>query len=265
MRYPQILSQDQVQAYLARLELTEPLNTDLESLNKLLFAQLTHIPFDSLDVWGAGLCPSLELTDLYDKIVRRGRGGYCFELNTLFRALLNAVGFDACQVMARILSPDGTPQPPAHNVILCTVEGKRHFLDVGYGGPVPYRALELTEGLQDGFLLSLVDGVWFVYRQTEAEQRPLTCFRDVPVGVDELIPLNFYISQRPDSHFRHLIHLSKRNADGSIYTMDGKEFKIHAGDGVCVRELFSIDDVKEIMLTYFGMDPNSAPLRNTLE
>jgi N-hydroxyarylamine O-acetyltransferase len=264
MLYTDTLSQTQVQAYLNRLELTHPIEIDLDGLNALLFAQLTHIPFDSLDVWGAGICPSLGLEDIYNKIVIKGRGGYCFELNTLFRSLLNAMGFDAYQAIACILNPDGTPQPPAHNVILCNLQDKRYFLDVGYGGPVPYRALELKEGLQDGFLLEKREDFWYVTRTTQKETRPLICFRDIPVTVNDLIPLNFYISQRPDSHFRHMIHLSKRNADGSIYSLDGNEFKLHTTDGVTVRELTSIEEVKEIMLTYFDMDPETAPLRDTL-
>ena len=226
MRYPEKLTAQQVQSYLARLEITDTLQNDLKSLNRLLFAQLTHIPFDSLDVWGAGLCPSLKLDDIYAKIVEKGRGGYCFELNTLFRSLLNALGFDAYQAVAFILNPDGTPQPPAHNVILCNLNGTRYFLDVGYGGPVPYKALELKEGIQDGFLLKK-DDIWYVHRMEAEGQRPLTAFRDVPITINELIPLNFFISQKPDIHFRHMIHLSKRNADGSIFALDGKEFKIH--------------------------------------
>ena len=263
MRYPEKLQPQQVQAYLARLEITDPIQNDLDSLNRLLFAQLTHIPFDSLDVWGAGACPSLQLEDIYRKIIEKGRGGYCFELNTLFRALLNALGFDAYQAVAFILNPDSTPQPPAHNVILCDLNGKRYFMDVGYGGPVPYRALELKEGPQDGFLLKKED-IWYVSRITEGNTRPLTAFRDVPVTINELIPLNFYISQRPDSHFRHLIHLSKRNTDGSIFALDGKEFKIHTSDGITVKEIATIEEVEEIMRVYFSMDPNTAPLRDTL-
>lgn len=263
MRYPETLTAQQIQSYLARLEITEPVQNDLNSLNRLLFAQLTHIPFDSLDVWGAGLCPSLKLNDIYEKIVEKGRGGYCFELNTLFRSLLNALGFDAYQAVAFILNPDGTPQPPAHNVILCNLNDTRYFLDVGYGGPVPYQALELKEGIQDGFLLKKED-IWYVHRITEEGQRPLTAFRDVPVTVNELIPLNFFISQKPDIHFRHMIHLSKRNADGSIYALDGKEFKIHTPQGATVCQITTIEEVKEIMRTYFSMDPSTAPLRGEL-
>ena len=264
MRYPERFSAEQVRKILDKLQITDFPSADMPSLNRLLFAQLTHIPFDSLDVWATGSCPSLMLEDIYDKLVNRGRGGYCFELNTFFRSLLNVLGFDAYQAIACILNADGTPQPPAHNVILCDLQGKRYFLDVGYGGPVPYRALELREGVQDGFLLELRDEHWYVTRVADQEIRPLICFRDVPATVNDLIPLNFYISQRPDIHFRHVIHLNKRNADGSIYSLDGKEFKIHTKLGTRVRELTSIEEVKEVMLTYFGMDPDKVSLRDTL-
>jgi len=258
------MTRSQAQAYLQRLELFTPLFQDLNSLNALLFAQLTHIPFDSLDVWGSGACPSLELTDLFDKIVVRDRGGYCFELNTLFRSLLNFLGFDAYQAIACILNPDGTPQPPAHNIIICRMDNKKYFLDVGYGGPVPYQALELREGKQGDFLFMFENDFWYVYRDTQTEKRPLTCFRDIPVTLNELIPLNYYISQRPDSHFRHLIHLSQRKADGSIYSLDGNVLKIHTATGVTIKEIADISDVKDIMRTYFNMDPDSAPLRDII-
>lgn len=263
MLYPETFTTMQVQHCLNRLGITDQVSCNLEGLNRLLFAQLTQIPFDSLDVWGTGACPSLKLDDIYEKIVEKGRGGYCFELNTFFRSLLNALGFAAFQAVAYILNPDGTPQPPAHNVVLCDLDGKRYFMDVGYGGPVPYQAMELKEGSQQGFILKKED-LWYVYRETTEGLQPLTAFRETPATINDLIPLNFYVSQRPDIHFRHVIHLNKRNADGSIYSLDGKQFKIHTTHGITIRELTSIDEVKEIMSTYYGMDPNATPLRNTL-
>lgn len=265
MTYTETFSAEQLLACLKKLELSQPVELTLAGLNTLLFRQLTHIPFDSLDIWATGTCPSLKLEDLFEKFILRGRGGYCFELNTFFRSLLNALGFDAWQVMAYILNPDGTPQPPAHNAILCRLNGSVYFCDVGYGGPVPYEALELKEGLQKGFRLTRhPDGLWFLSRVTETEERPTIAFRDIPAAIHDLIPLNFYISQRPDSHFRHRIHLSRRNADGSIYSIDGTTFKIHRADGVTVRELTSIADLRQITKDWFGMDPHTVPLRDRL-
>ena len=92
----------------------------------------------------------------------------------------------------------------------------------------------------------------------------MTAFRDIPVSVTDLIPLNFYVSQRPDIHFRHVIHLNRRNPDGSIYSIDGKEFKIHTAEGVTVWQLQTIDDLKGIIRAYFGMDPDQIHLRESL-
>lgn len=264
MEYSEKLSTLQVQAYLKRLEIQESIIPDLTALNVLLFAQLTHIPFDSLDVWATGACPSLKLDDIYNKIVVNHRGGYCFELNSLFRSLLNSLGFAAYQAIAYILNPDGTQQPPAHNVILCELAGKKYFCDVGYGGPVPYVALELKEGIQSGFELIRCKDTWYVYRVTDSGSRPLTAFRDIPATMNDLIPLNFYISQRPDIHFRHVIHLSRRNPDGSIFSIDGKEFKIHTREGTKTQQLNTIDDLKNVIRDYFDMDPDSIPLRESL-
>lgn len=264
MQYTDRLLPAQVEGYLARLELTESLSNDLESLNRLLFAQLTHIPFDSLDVWGAGTCPSLAMADLYRKIILQKRGGYCFELNTLFRSLLNALGFAAYQCAAYIIRPDGTATPPSHNVLVCPLGGKLYFLDVGYGGPVPYVALELTEGTQGGFLLQCADGLWTVSKVTDSGIRPLTAFRDLPASIDDLIPLNFYVSQHPDIHFRHVIHVSLRNPDGSVYSLDGRELKLHVGGETTVIPVESIAQLKSILKTYYGIDPATVPLRDSL-
>lgn len=263
MLYPETFTYEQLEKSLIRMHITQKPSCDLDGLNQLLFAQLTHIPFDSMDVWATGACPSLKLQDIYEKIVEKGRGGYCFELNTFFRSILNALGFDAYQAVAYILNPNGNPQPPAHNVVLCDLMGKRYFMDVGYGGPVPYKAMELKEGSQHGFVLKKAD-LWYVYREKPEGLQPLTAFQESPATINDLIPLNFYVSQRPDIHFRHVIHLNQRNADGSIYSLDGKEFKIHTKDGTTIREVQTIADVKEIIRDYFGIDPTNVPLRETL-
>lgn len=264
MRYTDHLQPEQVNGYLARLELDAPISNDLEGLNRLLFAQLTHIPFDSLDVWGAGLCPSLQIRDLYEKIIVKKRGGYCFELNTLFRGLLNALGFDAYQCAAYILHADRPPEPPSHNVLLCPLQGKKYYLDVGYGGPVPYRALELREGKQGEFLLKNEEGLWSLTRVTARETRPLTAFRDIPASVTDLLPLNFYVSQHPDIHFRHVIHLNRRYPDGSLYALDGTQLKIRTGEKTEMIPVESIARLKEILTAYYGIDPATVPLRDSL-
>jgi len=259
-----LLQPEQLQAYLDRIGLQQPVTADLESLNRLLLAHLTHIPFDSLDIWGAGVCPSLEMGDIYRKLVENRRGGYCFEQNTLFRGALNSLGFDAYQVVACLVNPDGSIQPPAHNVVLCRLDGRKYFLDVGFGGPVPYQALELRQDRQQEFQLTEQGGVYTLLRWEAGEPRPFLRFRDVPVSVTELIPLNFYISQNPTSHFRHIIHVNQRGADGTTRVIEGREFKYHTPQGVVTQPIESIAQLREILETEFQMKPEHLLLRQTL-
>ena len=181
------------EAYLKRIGLSGSVSVDLVGLNRMIQAHLTHVPFEALDVWGKGAVPSLEFEDLYQKIVTDHRGGYCFELNSLFCAMLKRLGFEAYLVIASLLNENGAAAPPAHCAIICTVSGQKYFVDVGFGGPVPFGAMELQEGVWNDFRLWKQGDLWHLER-TDG-MKPAFCFRDVPAEIRELEPLNFYISQ----------------------------------------------------------------------
>lgn len=254
-------SHEQVLAYLRRIGLDVPVETDLNGLNTLIQAQLTHVPFEALDIWGTGVCPSLEICDLFQKIVINKRGGYCFELNTLFRVLLNSLGFDAYQAIASLLDNNGIAAPPAHNVIICTISGQKYLVDVGFGGPVPFGAMAMTDVVQDGFRLDRQGDFYILKRIETAGERFIIRFRDLSAEPVELLPLNFYTSQKPDVLFRQILHVNQRQADGSVYTVMDREFRIHRGEETIVRELRNMEDVKEVLRDYFHMDPDTIPLR----
>ena len=82
-----------LQALFDRIGYTEG-GTDTERLIRLHRAYATHVPFENLDVYN-GRDVSLKTDDLFDKIVTRRRGGYCFELNGLLHALLRALPREA--------------------------------------------------------------------------------------------------------------------------------------------------------------------------
>lgn len=250
-----MLTCDQARRYLRRIGLTAPPATDLDGLNTLIRAQLTHVPFENIDVWSRGSCPSLEAAELYEKIVLHSRGGYCFELNTLFRILLNSLGFDAYQCIASLIREDGA-EPPAHNVIICRLQEEKYLLDVGFGGPVPFGAIALKEGVTDGFRLYETDGLWYLERTDGT--KPAFCFRDIPVQIRELIPLNFYISQRPESHFRHILRCNLRRGDGTVHTLVDNILQIHSPQGTQIQ---TVEDLPAVLQSSFGMDPRFFTLR----
>jgi N-hydroxyarylamine O-acetyltransferase len=121
-------------AYLDRVGLTG----DDTSLATLQRAHVTRIPYENLDVQ-LGKEVRLDTSSLMDKLVHRRRGGYCFELNTLFGAVLEALGHPVVHLLGRVRLADAqSPRPATHMVLL--VDGS--VIDVGFGsatptGPIP--------------------------------------------------------------------------------------------------------------------------------
>ena len=249
--------------YLKRIGFRGAAEQNVDCLNRLVQAQLTHVPFENLDIWAKGTCPSLDKDDLFHKIVVQNRGGYCFELNTLFRHLLCYLGFEVYQAVSSLVNEDGTPHTAAHNVIICTLNGEKYLIDVGFGGPVPFGAMPLKEGTWENFKLQIQDGFWYLDRWEQDHYRPSIRFRDVPATMEELIPLNFYISQKPDSHFRHRLNVSVKQPDGSIHRLFGDQLHIRTAEGT-VDRIVTNEELSEVLLTHFGIPyfeiPEEKPL-----
>lgn len=191
-------------AYLRRVGLAAPPAADLAGLRTLHFAHATTIPFENLDIQ-LGLPIRLDLASLQAKLVARRRGGYCFEHNTLFLAVLKALGFAviACEARVRLGALELLPR--THMLLLVKLEGATWLCDVGFGGegllqPVP------LDGEPHGQFLN-------TYRvAAEGGLRVLQSFRDgawedlyafVPeerFAIDFVLA-NHYTSTHPDSRF----------------------------------------------------------------
>ena len=169
--------------------------------------------------------------------------------------MLNSLGFDAYQCIASLIHEDRI-DPPAHNVILCCLDDKKYLVDVGFGGPVPFGAMELKEGECGDFCLRKEADHWILERTDGT--KPAFCFRDIPAEQRELIPLNFYISQKQDSHFRHILRCNLRHADGTVYILTDSTLQIRRGDYVQTEE---VGDCADVLQKYFYMDPRYIKLR----
>ncbi|WP_137287559.1 arylamine N-acetyltransferase family protein [Halorussus salinisoli] len=166
------------EAYLARIGLdpsaVEP--PGLETLESLQRAHVTAVPFETLAVTGDpfgsrdGEGVTLTLPHLYEKVVERERGGFCFELNGLFGWLLAELGFDADRIAAQMLSDDGDPRPPAnHHAHLVSLD-RPYVVDVGCGIPTMRRPLPL-----DGSVRADTAGVeWRVVESDRPDAAYLT-------------------------------------------------------------------------------------------
>ncbi|RSN25354.1 arylamine N-acetyltransferase [Amycolatopsis roodepoortensis] len=190
-----------VAAYLDRLGLDPPATADVAALRTLQERHLAVVPFENLSIH-LGEPIVLETEALFGKIVLRRRGGFCYELNGLFAALLRELGFDAGLRSAKVFRPDGTLGPPFDHAVVHVELDEPWLADVGFGRfsrfPLRLAATEAQADPEGEFLVLdaphgdidvLLDGA----PQYRIERRPR--------ALDEFVPTAFWQSTSPDSHF----------------------------------------------------------------
>ncbi|XP_071341500.1 arylamine N-acetyltransferase, pineal gland isozyme NAT-10-like [Trachinotus anak] len=140
-----------VQKYLSRIGFAGPAEPGLDVLRSVHTCHLMSVPFENLTVHSGGrvqLDPAL----LYDKIVNRRRGGFCYENNGLFSWLLSTLGFQVTVISGQVRNSITRRYGPPfdHLILMVTLEGRRWLADVGFGVPGFSTPLSLeTEGLQE--------------------------------------------------------------------------------------------------------------------
>ncbi len=140
--------------YLSRIGAgTDEKRPSAESLKRLQCRHLLSVPFENLDIhWKRPIV--LDVEKFYEKIVDENRGGFCYELNGLFNALLNDLGYETKMVSARVAREGAIFSPEfAHMAIIATVEGEEYLVDVGFGeftaGPLKF-VLDIEQEDQAG-------------------------------------------------------------------------------------------------------------------
>jgi N-hydroxyarylamine O-acetyltransferase len=120
-------------AYFSRLGLGPSSDRSLAGLQA---AHLQHIPFENLDVL-EGRPIRLDLDSVFDKLVTRRRGGYCFEQNRLFTTVLQQLGFEVRARAARVRRGTRELRPLTHRFLEVPLHGRDLLVDVGFGGEGP--------------------------------------------------------------------------------------------------------------------------------
>ena len=230
-----------VNAYLARIGMEVPAGAapTSELLRQLQYAHCTTVPYENRAIL-RGEPLSLEPEKLYEKIVERRQGGFCFELNGLFGWLLRQLGYSVTDLAARYLRGEATIPMRRHRVLKVTAPDGVWLCDVGIGEICPREPVALTEGLvqeqfgeayrfeKDDFLgwvlMDLHHGVW----------RRFYAFTEEPQLNVDYEAATFYCEHHPDSPFNKQEMFALKTAAGRI-TLDGDLFKEFSGDDVSVQ------------------------------
>lgn len=121
--------------YLTRIGSSEPIKRDAQTLRELHLAHMWNVPFENLDI-GRKSPIRLDVESLWDKIVIRKRGGFCYELNGLFAGLLQQLGFEVTYLNARVYNRQGQLGIDFdHLALLVQIPDQfgRWLVDVGFG------------------------------------------------------------------------------------------------------------------------------------
>ena len=249
------------EAYFRRIGLPEdtPVSHTKDFLGLVQYHHVISVPYENLDILDHRPI-SLEPDDLYDKIVLRHRGGYCFELNALLKAFLLELGFEVHSYFARFLRGESTTPVRRHHVLAAKTEDGVYVCDVGIGQTAPRYPLLLKEGLvqrqgaevykfekdeQLGWVLwELHGGEWSRY---------FSFTEDVALDIDFIQP-SFYCENHPASPFNKTVIAAIKTPDGrrSINDRVYKEFR---GDEIIYMEENCTDEhLCELFKTYFGIE-----------
>ena len=247
-----------LEAYLSRIGHTGARDVCLPVLRQLVARHSAAIAFENVDPV-AGRAPSLDLESLQRKLVHGGRGGYCYEQNTLFLAALRAMGFAAVGLMARVRRgvPHGVETARSHMLLRVDLPEGPFLADVGFGGLTPTAPLALCSGedqatpnetfrllANERFLLqSFVGDRWEdVYRFTLQEERHA-----------DYEQANWYTATRPGAMFAHNLIVTLP-APGVRRTLFNRHFTERRADGTRERRVLRTrDDYVGVLGDVFGL------------
>jgi len=254
-------------SYLQRIGYTGTRELTRENLNALVYAHQCTVPFENLDCCRYGEPIRLDIPHLYEKIVTNRRGGYCFELNGAFAAMLRAFGFDAYTTTCRLARGE-FPRPVMHRGCVIRLDGKTYFCDVGFGGPMAPFAVELSAEPQtfygETYWITALDDGWYRLCRRKGEGNsigddntveageapvaffPLTAFMD-----EDFSPFSYQCSAIPTARFVTRLWANLRTPTG-YKSLINTEYTVVVNGVKTVTEIPE-DKLDDMLLSEFGI------------
>jgi N-hydroxyarylamine O-acetyltransferase len=246
-----------VDTYLARIGYRGALSPAPDTLRRLQLAHLLTVPFENLSIHHQ---EPIILDDdaLFAKIVGRRRGGFCYELNGLFAALLRSCGMDVVMVAAEVANAEQVFGPPFDHMALVVSLEQRWLVDVGFGDSFREPLLLDQGGEQQqgnrGYRIE-PDGDYLVLLQREgsADWKMQYRFTLKAHTYADYAGMCHYHQTSPQSHFTRARVCSRATEDGRI-TLRGTRFITSTLDGERYEQaLESEDEAAAILRERFGI------------
>ena len=245
--------------YLERIRYMGRIAPCEETLRGLHQAHTLNIPFENFDAYYHRKV-NLEIPFVFEKIVNQGRGGYCFEMNGLFAAVLETLGFRVRPLLARVgIDFKRSFGPKTHQVLMVETSGERWLADVGFGkdGLVEPILLDTRENQQQFSRTFRLDhdpelGYILDFRTPQADRCQYAFTLEACFRADYLMS-NYFTSTHPDSLFVNRLICTMPTLQGRI-TLTDQHLKVDSPSRSEVTTILRETDFKEKLMQHFGMD-----------
>jgi N-hydroxyarylamine O-acetyltransferase len=248
-------------AYAERIGYAGPREPTLDVLRELHRLHPAAIPFENLTTL-LGRTPELDLASLEEKLVRAGRGGYCFEQNRLFASVLEALGFEVSTLAARVLweRGPGTISARTHMLLAVRLDGSTYIADVGFGALTLTAPLLLEPGLEQAtpherFRLVRRSGGFVVEAELggAADWRPLYWFDLSEFLEIDFTVLNHFVATHPASPFP-VVLMAARALPGRRLTLSNARYAARQyGSEAEHRAIDGASGLRDVLSRDFGI------------
>lgn len=258
-------------SWLARIGYRGSREPTLDTLRALVAAHASAIAWESIDVL-LDRPPQLDLATLHRKIVAGARGGYCFELNMLFRGGLRALGFRVTSLQARVVRglEIDAPRPMLHMVLRVDLPEGPFLADVGFGNLAPTTALKLEPLSQQETphepmrFLPMGDELTLQCRLGDSWEHIYRVV-SLPRFDAEYEMANWFTGTHPQSPYLNNMIAARPGPDRTRLTLFNKRFNVRYPNGEVARRLLDGEDAFRRVLTEdFGLNLSDAELKTAL-
>lgn len=245
-------------AYLRRIGIATAGAPSPSVLAQLHDAHTRTIPFENLDVL-LGRSIRLDVAAVQQKLVHESRGGYCFEQNSLFAAVLRELGYSVKTLGARVryLVPQGTDTPVTH-MVLAVESGDRAWLaDVGFGSvglttPISWEVGVEQRTRLDTYRLAASGRNTLLQAKTNGEWQDLYEIGPEPLKPIDYEVANWFTSTHPTSRFVQGLAVARPTEDGR-WTLRNGTLAFRRGEACEEWPIRSMPDLIEVLWLKFGL------------
>lgn len=246
-------------AYLARIGFVGEPNADLDTLTRMHRGHLQSIPYENLGVL-LGEALDFDVERIFDKLVHRRRGGWCYEMNGLFAWALETIGFEVTRLAGCVIRDRIGDEFVGNHLVLRVDLYRPYLADVGFGDglfePVPLMEHEIK---QNGFIsrLAKIEDGWWRFHNHQHCGAPSFDFRDERADPERLATMCAFLQTSEQSPFTQNVVLQQRLVDRVEIIRNAVRMTAYT-DRLERRLLNSADEMLQEMHATFGLDVPAA-------